>query len=127
MDSRHLAVRPKNKMASVGSSRNSCAAIAIPQQSLRNMPTDFAQYATVGKVKPSCSKIRRIWSTGFYIDGFTTIQYCRWTMALFLALIPTYSLVELFRYQLFCCKLDKSIVSENSHDFTKSHLPKNST
>jgi hypothetical protein len=39
--------RKKNKMASVGSSRNGCATIGITQPSLCDMPTDFAWYATV--------------------------------------------------------------------------------
>jgi hypothetical protein len=41
-----------------GSSRNDCATTSISQPSQ----------------KPSRSKIRRIWRTSFYIDGFTTVR-----------------------------------------------------
>jgi hypothetical protein len=47
MEHRLLTVRTKNKMASVGSSRNSCMTIGISQL---DMPTEFARYATVGEV-----------------------------------------------------------------------------
>jgi hypothetical protein len=46
MDHRLLAFLEKYKMTSVGSLRNET--IDIPQASQRDMPRDFAQYATVG-------------------------------------------------------------------------------
>jgi hypothetical protein len=45
-----LAVRAKNKMASVGSSRNGCATIGVPQPSQHDMPRDLARYVTVSEV-----------------------------------------------------------------------------
>jgi hypothetical protein len=51
MDHRLLAVRAKNKMASVGSLQNGCATIGILQPSHRHMPSDFAQYAPVMEIE----------------------------------------------------------------------------
>jgi hypothetical protein len=50
MDHRLVEVCAKTKMVSVGSSRNGCVTIGISQPSQRDMPRDFAQYATVGEV-----------------------------------------------------------------------------
>jgi hypothetical protein len=50
MDHR-VAVHAKNKMASVCSLRIGCATIGILQPSQRDMPRDFAQYATVGEIE----------------------------------------------------------------------------
>jgi hypothetical protein len=70
MDNRLLAVRAKNKMASVGSLRNGNAEIGIPQPSLRDVLSDFTKYATVGEHS------RLIWRTGFNIDRCATV----WTI-----------------------------------------------
>jgi hypothetical protein len=76
MDHKRVAVRTKNKMASVGSSRNVCPTIGISQPSQRNMPRGFARYATVRIVEapPSHSKIFRIWRTSFYIIRCVTLR-----------------------------------------------------
>jgi hypothetical protein len=41
----------KNKMTSFGSLCNGCTTIGILQLSLRDMPTDFAEYATVWELE----------------------------------------------------------------------------
>jgi hypothetical protein len=51
LDRRLLAVRTKNKMVSVASSRNGCATIGTPQLSQHNVPRDFAQYVTDWEVE----------------------------------------------------------------------------
>jgi hypothetical protein len=51
MDNRLLSVHEKNKMANVGSSHNGCAKLGTQQPSQRDMPRDFAQYATIGEVE----------------------------------------------------------------------------
>jgi hypothetical protein len=43
----------KNKMVIVGSSHNGRVTIGISRPSQRNMPMDFARYATVGELKKS--------------------------------------------------------------------------
>jgi hypothetical protein len=45
-----MAVQAKNKIASVGSSRNGCTTIGISWPSQHNMPKDIARYVTVGEV-----------------------------------------------------------------------------
>jgi hypothetical protein len=46
---RLLAALAKKQMASVGSSHNGCTIIGILRLSQGDMPTDIAQYATVGE------------------------------------------------------------------------------
>jgi hypothetical protein len=50
MDHRHMAVRAKNKMANVGSSRHCLCDLGILQPPQRDMPRDFARYAKVREV-----------------------------------------------------------------------------
>jgi hypothetical protein len=49
MDHRLVAVRAKNKMVNVGSSRHCFCDLDILQLPQRDMPRDFARYAKVGK------------------------------------------------------------------------------
>jgi hypothetical protein len=65
MDQRLVAVRPKNKMASVGSLRNGCATIGRSQLSQRNMPREL---------EANLSEIRRTWRTSFDIAGGATVR-----------------------------------------------------
>jgi hypothetical protein len=50
MDHRLVAVREKNNMANVGSSRHCLCDLGISQPPQRKMPRDFARYAKVGEV-----------------------------------------------------------------------------
>jgi hypothetical protein len=51
MDNRLVAVRAKNEVASVGSSRSSCATIGISQPLQHDMLSDYGRYATVREVE----------------------------------------------------------------------------
>jgi hypothetical protein len=51
MEHRLLVVRAKKQDACGGSSHNGCATIGISRPSQRDMPRDFARYATVEEIQ----------------------------------------------------------------------------
>jgi hypothetical protein len=108
-----VAIRANNKMASVGSSRNSCATIGISQPSQRYMPRDFAWYATVWEVEAeSYSKIRQIWRTSFYIDGCVNLR----TVALRQPIFKQEKWWETIRLGLNYCSIGSSQPPSPSRD-----------
>jgi hypothetical protein len=57
-----------------GSSRNCCAPVGISRPSQCSMPMVY---------RLSCSKIRWIWRTSFYIDGCSTVRTVALRLAIF--------------------------------------------
>jgi hypothetical protein len=68
IDHRLLAVRAKNKIASVGSSRTGCATVGISQPSQHDIPVPTRSWVV--------AKICWIWRTSFSIYGCATL----WTV-----------------------------------------------